>query len=486
MKKIKYFLFFLLISINTNAQNPGNIDSNFNIGTGFNGGISYTNAYSIAIQPNGKIIVGGDFNTYNGTTKYKLIRLNIDGSIDTSFNIGTGFINTDIVYAVALQSDGKILVGGDFTSYNGNTTYNFLIRLNTNGSLDTSFNSGGTGFYVESDNYVRTILIQPDNKILVGGNLSSYNNDGQAAREIIRLNTNGSKDNDFYVPNLTIGTNQNANIKTISLQSDNKIIIGGEFTSLSGGTQNRLVRLNTNGLKDNSFNIGTGFNGTVFATIVQPDGKILVGGHYNTYNGNESKYLERLNTDGSKDINFAIGTGFEEYKPIYAIKLQTDGKILVGGDFHSYNSNTQNGLIRLNTDGTKDNLFDVGFGFSATLSSSGVNEISIQSDNKILVGGAYSHYYNNIPTGHIVRLLGDSVLATDSYFRESMMIFPNPTSDFINVTGFKPNENAIIINLNGQVLKSTKIDKDRIDVSDLKTGIYFVKIKNVFSKFIKK
>jgi uncharacterized delta-60 repeat protein len=486
MRKTTSILLFLMISFNTNAQNPADIDSDFNIGTGLNGGITYTNVYSIVVQPNGKIILGGDFNTYNGITKYKLIRLNTDGSIDTTFNVGTGFINTDVVFAVALQSDGKILVGGDFPSYNGNTAYNYLVRLNTNGTLDTSFNSGGSGFNVESYNNVRKILVQPDNKILVAGSLSYYNNDGAAAREIIRLNPDGSKDTNFNDPNLSIGINQKATIHTIDLQSDNKIVVGGDFTKLSGGQQNSLVRLNINGLKDNSFNIGTGFNGTVFATIVQSDGKILVGGLYNTYNGNASKYLERLNTDGSKDINFAIGTGFEENNPINAIKLQTDGKILVGGGFRSYNGNTQNGLIRLNTDGTKDNLFDVGLGFSASLSSSGVNEISIQSDNKILVGGTYSHYYNNIPKGHIVRLLGDSILSTDFFIKETISLFPNPTSDYININGFEPNESATIINLNGQVLKSIKIDKDRINVSDLKIGIYFVKIKNVSSKFIKK
>ena len=364
MRKTTFILLFLMISFNTNAQNPSNIDSDFNIGTGLNGGITYTNIYSIVVQPNGKIILGGDFNTYNGITKYKLIRLNTDGSIDTSFNIGTGFINTDVVFAVALQSDGKILVGGDFTSYNGNTAYNYLVRLNANGTLDTSFNSGGTGFNVENYNNVRTILVQPDNKILVAGYLSYYNNDGAAAREIIRLNPDGSKDTNFNNPNLSVGTNQNATIHTIALQSDNKILVGGDFTTLSGGRQNSLVRLNTNGLKDNYFSIGAGFNGTVFATIVQSDGKILVGGLYNTHNGKTSKYLERLNVDGSKDTSFLIGAGFEENNSIRAIKLQPDGKILVGGSFRSFNGNTQNGLIRLNTDGTKDNLFNIGIGFS--------------------------------------------------------------------------------------------------------------------------
>ncbi len=475
-----------MVSFITSAQNPAEIDTTFEIGTGFNGGIAYTTVYSIIIDDNDKILVGGDFNSYNGNTIDKIVRLNSDGSIDTSFNTGTGFTNTDIVYSVALQSDGKILVGGDFTSYNNNTPYNFLVRLNTDGSLDTSFNSGGIGFYIEDDNYVRTIMVQSDDKILVGGNLSSYNSDGQAGREIIRLNANGTKDEGFYVPNLTVDTNSNATIQTMALQPDGKILAGGNFTKLSGGSQNRLVRLNNNGLKDNSFNIGTGFDGTVFSSIVQPDGKILVGGHYSTYNGSTSKYLERLNSDGTKDTSFNIGTGFQDYKPVYAVRLQPDGKILVGGDFKTFNGNNQNGLIRLNADGSKDTNFDIGLGFSVSLTSSGVNEISIQPDSKIIVGGTFHHYYNNIPMGHIVRLVGDGVLSTNNYFKETMIIYPNPAIDFVNVSSFEQNENVTILNLNGQIVRSVKIKNDRIDVSDLKTGIYFVKIKNVYSRFIKK
>ena len=186
-----------MISITTNAQNPADIDPTFNIGTGINGGISYPNANSIILQPDGKILVGGDFNSYNGTTRYKLIRLNVDLSIDTSFDTGTGFINTDIVSAVALQPDGKILVGGRFTSYNGNNAYNSLVRLNPNGTIDTSFNLGGIGFYVAPNNVVMAIMVQPDNKILVAGNLSSYNNDAQATRKIIRLNSDGTSDINF-------------------------------------------------------------------------------------------------------------------------------------------------------------------------------------------------------------------------------------------------------------------------------------------------
>ena len=485
MKEAKLLMLFLIITLTTSAQNPAEIDLNFDIGTGLDGGTAYTRAKSFALQPDGKILVGGDFNSYNGNTKYKLIRLNTDGSIDQSFDIGNGFTNTEVVYKVILQSNGKILVGGDFTSYQGNTAYNNLVRLNTDGSLDTSFNSGGIGFQQEPRTNIRTILIQPDDKILIGGSLSSYNN--IPPKEIIRLNSDGSIDTDFVGGNFSFGTSQRATIHTIALQADNKIIAGGNFTSLLGSTQNRLIRLKSNGLKDGSFNIGTGFNGRVFATAIQLDGKVLVGGLYSTYNGDVTKYLVRLNTDGSKDVNFDIGLGFQENNPVNAIKLQTDGKILVGGNFQSYNGNTQNGLIRLNSDGSKDTTFDIGLGFSVSFSSSGVDVITIQENKKILVGGAFGSY-NNIVQNHIVRLYGDSVLSTDNFFiDETMVIYPNPALNFIHINGFELSTDKVtILNINGQIVKSLMIQDKKINVSDLKTGLYFVKIKNLLGKFLKK
>ncbi len=164
-----------------------------------------------------RFLVGGYFASYNGTTSRYIIRLNSDGSIDTSFNIGTGFTNG--VTAITLQSYGEILVGGYFASYNG-TTSNKIIGLNSNGSIDTSFNIG-RGF----NDYVYTIILQPDGKILVGGYFDSYN--GTTSRYIIRLNSNGSIDTSF-----NIGAGFDGSVRTIILQPDGKILVGGEFTNI--------------------------------------------------------------------------------------------------------------------------------------------------------------------------------------------------------------------------------------------------------------
>jgi uncharacterized delta-60 repeat protein len=178
-------------SVNDNNGIDGTIDNTFDIGDGFNDIVR-----TIELQSDGKVLAGGDFTSYNGVTRNKIIRLTSGGTIDNTFNIGTGF--TGSVRTIALQLDGKILAGGLFTSYSG-TTINNVIRLNTDGTIDSTFNIG-TGFTTS----VGKIIIQPDGKILLGG-----------FSTIIRLNSDGSVDNTFSNGNVGGG-----GFQTIALQSD--------------------------------------------------------------------------------------------------------------------------------------------------------------------------------------------------------------------------------------------------------------------------
>ena len=199
----------------------------------------------MAIQGDGKILVGGDFTQYSGVTANYIIRLNTDGTIDNTFNSGSGFSNG--VSSMAIQSgDGKILAGGDFTQYSG-VTANFIIRLNSDGTIDNTFNSG-SGF----NGYVTSIAIQSDGKILIGGSFTSYS--GITANYIIRLNTDGTIDNTF-----NSGSGFSNGVSSMAIQSgDGKILAGGDFTQYSGVTANRIIRLNTDGTIDNTFNSGSG------------------------------------------------------------------------------------------------------------------------------------------------------------------------------------------------------------------------------------
>jgi uncharacterized delta-60 repeat protein len=361
-----------IIRLNTG----GTIDKTFNIGTGFTNG---SNVYTIVSQPDNKILVGGDFTSYSGVTSNRIIRLNTGGTIDNTFNIGTGFnALNDIVFSIVPQLDGKILVGGTFTSYSG-VTSNRIIRLNTGGTIDNTFNIGG-GF---SGGSVYSIALQPDGKILVGGTFTSYS--GVTSNRIIRLNTGGTIDNTF-----NISSGFGGNVSTIALQPDGKILVGGDFGTYSGVTSNFIIRLNTGGTIDNTFNIGTGFNFPVYSIVLQPDGKILAGGDFTSYSGVTSNRIIRLNTGGTIDNTFNISSGFGGGR-VQSMTLQPDGKILVGGQFTTYNGVTSDRIIRLNTGGTIDNTFNIGTGFGDTTTPI-VYSIVLQPDGKILAGGDFTSY----------------------------------------------------------------------------------------------
>ncbi|SFB08361.1 delta-60 repeat domain-containing protein/Por secretion system C-terminal sorting domain-containing protein, partial [Flavobacterium swingsii] len=431
-------------------NSDGTKDTTFNTGTGFNNYVKL-----IAVQPDGKILLGGDFTTYNGGTENYIIRLSSDGTKDSTFTTGIGF-NAG-VDDISIQPDGKILVGGNFTTYKG-VTQNRIIRLNTDGTKDTTFTTG-IGF----NSVVDDIAIQSDGKILVGGLFTTYQ--GVTQNRIIRLNSDGTKDTTFNT-----GTGFNNPVYAIAIQPDGKILVGGNFTTYKGVTQNRIIRLNTDGTKDTTFNTGTGFNNYVFAIAIQPDGKILVGGYFTTYKGVTQNYIIRLNSDGSKDSTFNIGTGFNSI--VDDIAIQSDGKILVGGSFTTYQGVTQNGIIRLNSDGTKDTTFNTGTGFNDFVST-----ITIQTDGKILVGGNFTTYQGNNQSAMLIGLHSGLILATENFSDSNRFgIYPNPVKDILTINSL---DNDVITavkihDLQGKLIQETA--STTIPLSNLSAGIYMVKV----------
>jgi uncharacterized delta-60 repeat protein len=358
------------------------LDPAFDTGIGFD----YLPS-SIALQADGKIVVGGTFTTYNGTgIGYGIARLNSDGSLDTSFVTGSGFNNS--VFSIALQADGKILLVGSFNAYNG-VTQNRIARLNSDGSLDTGFNTG-SGF----SSGVYSIALQADGKIVVGGGFTSYNGTS-TGYGIARLNSDGSLDTSFNT-----GSGFSSEVNSIALQADGKIVVSGFFTAYNGVTQNYMTRLNSDGSLDTGFNTGTGFNNFVLSIALQADGKILVGSGFTSYNGVTQNYMTRLNSDGTLDTSFNIGTGFNNF--VFSTAIQSDGKILAGGIFTAYNGVTQNYMTRLNSDGTRDTSFVTRF-------NTGPSSIAIQSDGKILVVGFFDQYNGTSIGAGIARLLPEII-----------------------------------------------------------------------------
>lgn len=381
----------LIICLGLTFGQPGTNDLSFNptdIGFGYGSGAG-GHVYSTAIQSDGKIIIGGDFWSYNGTNICRIARLNTDGTLDTSFNPGTGPAGS--VRAVSIQSDGKIIIGGDFTSYNG-TGRNRIARLNTDGSLDTSFDPGAG-----ANDWVWSISIQSDGQIIIGGDFTSYSGIGR--NRIARLSSNGSLDTSFNP-----GTGANNWVWSTSIQSDGRIIIGGDFTSCNGADRNGVARLNTNGSLDASFNPGTGPNGTVRSTTIQSDGKIILGGRFTSFNGRNRNRIARLNTNGSLDISFNSGTAGNDYGNISSISIQDNGKIIIGGLFTSYQETGSDNIARLNTDGSLDTSFNPGAGTNGLLWT-----ISIQSDGKIIVGGGIFSY-TGLSRNNVFRLHADGSL----------------------------------------------------------------------------
>jgi len=348
------------------------------------------------VQADGKILVGGFFTDVNGIARHQLVRLNSDGSLDLSFNTPLLF-NAAVgdVRAIALQPDGKILVGGHLLI---GTDVKNVVRLNSDGSLDTSFSTNETG-----GSFVQTIELQTDGKIIIGGQLGNY--DGVAGRGIVRLNSGGTLDTP-----LGLNSGLQNTVYDIALQADGKIVAGGNFFVIgSSPLQSNIARLNANGTLDSSFNIGSGADNNVQAVTVEPDGKILVGGSFAVFNGAPRNQIARLNANGSFDTSFTAGiTGSSG---VWTIKTQPDGKILLGGFIGFVNGINRRGIARLNADGSLD------VSFYPTGGAGGANNlvraVALQTDGKVLIGGDFT-LVGSVARSRLARLLGETFLAIDN------------------------------------------------------------------------
>ena len=356
-----------------------------------------------AVQADGKILVGGNFTNYTGSTRHRLIRLNVDGTLDIDFVInaseGAKFSTAGDILSIAVQADGKILVGGPFIAYGGTTGRSYLIRLNSNGTLDTTFCANavdGTKF----SGTVYSIVVQPDQQILVGGTFINYGISGRS--RLVRLNSDGTTDTTFCA-NATDGVKFSGIVWTIVLQPNQQILVGGSFVSY-GGTSNRsrLIRLDSTGVVDATFCAnaadGAKVNAAVYSIAIQPlDNKILVGGGFTNYAAVSGRdYLVRLNSTGTLDTSVdsfsrtfhqnAVDTSMFNAQ-VNTISVQTNGNILVGGSFTTYALTSKSYCIKLDSYGIVDETFSTNFAPNAF-----VNTIVTQpSDNKLLIGGSFNY-----------------------------------------------------------------------------------------------
>ncbi len=373
----------MLICGHTYAQS---IDNTFKSGKGFsdNGGIGAV--YAIDHLSNGKTWVGGTYNDYNGNKCNNILLLNSDGTIDASFKPGSG--PDERISALKQQPDGKLLVGGGFSGFNG-TSSNGIVRLMANGTIDNSFVTG-SGFEAKKGaGSVSALAMQADGKIIAGGTFSAYN--GTAVENMVRLSGNGSLDATF-LPAFDRAPS------VITIQPDGKILAGGNFTTVNGQPRARIVRLNTDGSIDAGFNIGSGFDRDVNAIVLQEDGKIIVGGAFAKFNGSDKACIARLDKDGSADNTFNTGKGFSGI--VFSLAFQPDGKIIVGGNYTHFDGKAIKCIVRLDKNGGIDNSFDPGKGFVNGASSNGqLWQLVVQPDGKLLIGGIFTAYNDTAQNG---------------------------------------------------------------------------------------
>lgn len=340
----------------------GTLDAHFN--PNVSGGKAEVR--SMAMQTDGKIIIGGNFTLVQGKQHLNVARLNADGSVDDSFTASTNYY----VESVAVQADGKIVLGGQFSKVN-DTNRSYLARLNKDdGSLDSSFTA-------TTNNYVESVAVQADRQLVVSGSFSTVNNTGRNG--LVRLTENGILDNNFQ-PAIGPGSY----VFSVGLQAGGVLVVSGELT-INGTKSHAIARLNAQG--------GLGWvhtaNGYIYSVAVQADGKIVLGGDFTLIDTQARGKIARLNADGTLESTATFNPGSGASATVNSVAVQTDGKIVLVGQFASVNNQPRNRIARLNRDGSVEDTATFNSGSGANNTAFGV---ALQTDGKILLSGTFTAF----------------------------------------------------------------------------------------------
>ncbi len=388
-----------IVRLNTNGTRDGTFDTSIGTGVAFG-----AECFAIRSADN-KIFVGGTFATYNGVDRNSIALVDANGVLDTVFAPSGVADNFPEIRGVAVQSDGKVLAGGYFTSISGEHHDN-LVRFNTDGSIDHTF-----GVTVGTNRTVRVILIQPDGKIMIAGLFGVI--DSTARGRVARLNADGTID-----PTFDPGTGPDNQVWAMTQDSAGNTYIVGDFLSVNGTPRAGLAKLTPTGSLDTTFDPGTGFDGSARA-IAAPNGNAgpVIGGFFTAYNGMTVNRIVRVDaTTAARDTAFTTATGTAFNGNVRALNLTPDGQYLVGGAFGSFNGASQPRLLRLNGDGTLDP------GFTPTINGTVLS--LAQQNGKIFAGGVFTS-----PTIRIARFLSSG--ATDATFNPGTGVDTSPPNAFV-------------------------------------------------------
>ncbi|RKR85765.1 putative delta-60 repeat protein [Mucilaginibacter gracilis] len=365
---------------NPSTTQPLVIDNSFSSISG--------SCFAAALQPDGKLVIAGGFGSA-GNYPYKVYRLNQNGGIDNSFNIDvdkTWVINN--FSAMAILNDGKIMLGGDFTI---NGTRKILVRLTATGALDNGFTSPNFNKISNILPTIRKIIVVGSDRVLIEGQFNTLITAGTDYNHLIKITYNGLLDPSFRLNVLTTSF-----LNDLLPLSDGKFYVTGTFYWGSGVTARQYIaKLNTDGSVDASFNFKetlTGRLGPAIGSIntvaLQSDGKIVIGGDFigivnSAIRDGAYNYIQvaRLNTDGSIDFNFSTSEFYNS--AINSIAILPDNRILAGRGFNLNGSG--DGYARLySNNGVIDKTFNLGF------PNSGVTQVIKQSDDKYILTGSFT------------------------------------------------------------------------------------------------
>ncbi|WP_300670097.1 T9SS type A sorting domain-containing protein [Soonwooa sp.] len=473
----KYSLIFLLIIFL-----PVKINSQFTLDNSFITGIGFDNAvYDIVEQNDGKIIVSGAFKNYNATAAGHLVRLNLNGSIDNSFNIGVG--TDDHIFKTQILPDGKLLIGGAFKNYN-NVPKALIARLNTDGTLDNTFNLNFNS--PASFDNVYNFKQLSDGRIFVMGDFNKANN--QNVTRLILVDKNGNLDNSF-----TLDSKIKGSVREVQLDSDNRIYICGEFNLGTDINKNiGIFRLQDNGDIDESFNliinsnnINVSTNTTIENMQFQDDNKILITGNFRRLNDVICNNIARLNNDGTIDHSFNnMGSGLAINDHILINYKIDNNTYILGGTLTKYNSQNVFNFVVIDKNGNLKNYFNP----NQNMFQNGDTWTIIKDkNNRILIGGAFIKY-NSSYRGGIVRFNPYDFLGVENLTAVHLKILENPVKDWLKIEANETIKNIEIYSTSGELLKTST--SKQTNVSELPPSMYVLRIntknETITKKIIKK
>jgi uncharacterized delta-60 repeat protein len=439
-------------------NSDGTLDITFNPGTGANLGVE-----CIALQPDGKSIIGGFFTMFNGTPRTRVARLNVDGTLDQGFDPGAGAPAR--VRTIVVQPDGYVLVGGDFDRFNG-VQAGCIVRLAPDGTLDPTFNTGSGALHAGFGSLINAIAIQTDGKIVLGGSFTFFN--GVVASNLVRLHPDGTIDESF-----NIGSGPSGAVSSIAIQPDGKLLLGGDFIAFDGTSHRCVTRLEANGQLDTTFNPGTGASDSVHEVIVQPDGGIVVVGEFTLFNSQARGRIARLLPNGALDDGFTPGIGAQ--LDIRTAVLQPDGKVVIAGDLQAYQGTLRRYIARVDTNGFLDTSFDPGQGANSPISA-----LALQPDGWILAVGSFTAY-DGTGRNRVARILGgwQADVGVTELMADRLGVFPSPARDHLVLQerDGQPVGNVTLVGSDGRsVGQAARTDNHQLtlDVSMLSPGLHFV------------